>query len=63
MEGTTSVVDAEYGRGGCFCRCLLLVWKLQTGRFDAWTDATYDALLEKLRTALARVRDESSAVG
>ena len=63
MEGTTSVVDAEYGRGGCFCRCLLLVRKLQAGRLDAWTDATYDGLLERLRTSLARVRDESSAVG
>ena len=61
MEDTTSVMDAEYGDGGCFCRCLLLVRKLQTGRLDAWTDETYADMLGRLRMALARVRREPLA--
>ena len=40
----------------------LLVWKLQAGRLDDWTDETYDDLLESLRTAIVEVRDQSLAV-
>lgn len=61
MEDTPSVMDAEFVDGGCFCRCLLLVWKLQTGRLDAWTDETCADMLSHMRTALARVRRESPA--